>query len=147
MGGRLGWRGVYASAIIVIHYHNVGRWAGQRRVAYSSFAELSQRPEVCEVVKQSIARINETLPSGSRVKKYVNLYKEFDADEGELTRTRKLRRRLLEERYREIIDALYGEKTEVSIDVPVKSRDGRMGTLRTVLQIKHVEGNDPFDGA
>jgi long-chain acyl-CoA synthetase len=128
----------YASAIIAIHYHNVGRWAGQRKVAYSNFAELSQKPEVCELVKQSIIRINETLPAGARVKKYVNLHKEFDADEGDLTRTRKLKRRFLEGRYREIIEALYGEKTEVPVEVPVKSRDGRTVTVRTVLRIQNV---------
>ena len=126
----------YASAIIVIHYHHVGRWAGQRKVAYSNFAELSQKPEVCELVKQSIARINETLPPGSRVKKYVNLHKEFDADEGDLTRTKKLKRGFLEGRYREIIDALYGGQTEVPVEVPVKSRDGRTGTVRTILRIQ-----------
>ena len=134
-------RRLYASAIIVINYHNVGRWAGQRRVAYSSFAELSQKPEVHELVRQYIDRINETLPAGSRVKRYVNLHKEFDADEGELTRTRKLKRRLLEERYREIIDALYGLKTEVPIEVPVKSREERIGTVTTILHIKNIEGN------
>jgi long-chain acyl-CoA synthetase len=131
---------LFASAIIVINYQNVGRWAGQRRVAFSSFAELSQKPEVHELVKQYIDRINETLPSGSRVKRYVNLHKEFDADEGELTRTGKLKRRLLEERYREIIDALYGVKTEAPIEVPVKSRDGRTGTINTILYIKNVVG-------
>ena len=82
----------YASAIIVINYDTVSRWAGQRRVAFTTFAELSQKPEVYELVKQDIDRVNSALPPGSRVKKYVNLYKEFDPDEGELTRTRKLRK-------------------------------------------------------
>ena len=130
----------YASAIIIINYNTVGRWAGQRRVAYSTFAELSQKPEVHELVKQSIDRINSTLPPGSRVRKYINLHKEFDPDEGELTRTRKLRKTFLEERYRELIDAIYADKTEVPIEARVRYRDGRMGTTKTTLSIKSVGG-------
>jgi long-chain acyl-CoA synthetase len=130
----------YASAIIIINYNNVGRWAGQRRVAYSTFAELSQKPEVHELLKQSIDRINSTLPPGCRIKKYLCLHKEFDADEGELTRTRKLRKTFLEERYRELIDAIYADKTEVPIEARVRYRDGRMGTTKTTLSIKSVGG-------
>ena len=130
----------YASVIIIINYNNVGRWAGQRRVAYSTFAELSQKPEVHELVEQEIDRINSTLSAGCRVKKYVNLHKEFDPEEGELTRTRKLRRAFLEERYRELIDAIYTDKTEVPIEARVRYRDGRLGTTKTTLSIKSVGG-------
>ncbi|MEI9476073.1 MAG: AMP-binding protein [Deltaproteobacteria bacterium] len=132
--------GDYAAAIIIINYDNVSRWAGQRRVAYATFAELSQKPEVYELVKHDIDRINSALPPGSRVKKYVNLHKEFDPDEGELTRTRKLRRTFLEARYCGIIDAIYGDKTEVAVEARVRYRDGRMGTIKTTLSIKSVEG-------
>jgi len=118
----------YASAIIVINHDHVGRWAGQMRVAYKTFAELSQKSEVYGLVKTDIARINRDLPRGARVKKFVNLHKEFDPDEGELTRTRNLRRTLLEDRYREIIDAIYGDKTDVSIE------------SQTTLSIHSVEG-------
>jgi long-chain acyl-CoA synthetase len=130
----------YASVIIIINYNNVGRWAGQRRVAYSTFAELSQMPEVYKLVEQEIDRINSTLPPGCRVRKYVNLHKEFDPDEGELTRTRKLRRSFLEERYRDLIDAIYADKTEVPIEARVRYRDGRMVTTKTTLSIKSVGG-------
>jgi len=132
--------GAYASAIIIINYDTVGRWAGQRAVAYTTLAELSQKPEVYGLVKQDIDRINSTLPLGSRVKKYVNLPKEFDPDEAELTRSRKLRRTFLEERYRELIDAIYGDKTEVPLEAQVRYRDGRMGTIKTNISIKSVEG-------
>jgi long-chain acyl-CoA synthetase len=128
----------YASVIIIINYNTVGRWAGQRGVGYSTFAELSQKPEVYDLVKQFIDRINSTLPAGSRVRKYVNLHKEFDPDEGELTRTRKLRRTFLEERYQELIEAIYADKTEVPIEARVRYRDGRIGTTKTMLQIKSV---------
>jgi long-chain acyl-CoA synthetase len=128
----------YASAIIVIHYANVGRWAGQRRVTYNTFAELSQKPEVYELVALEIDRINSSLPPSSGVKKYINLHKEFDPEEGELTRTRKLRRAFLEERYRELIDAIYADQTQVPIEVLVKHQDGRIGTTKTTLQIKSI---------
>jgi long-chain acyl-CoA synthetase len=132
--------GAYTSAIIIIDYERVGKWAGQRRVAYTTFAELSQKPEVYELVKRDIDRVNQALPPGARVKKYVNLHKEFDPDEAELTRTRKLRRTFVEERYRELVNAIYGDKTEVSIEAQVRYRDGRIGTIKTTIGIKSVEG-------
>jgi len=131
----------YASAIIIINYDNVGRWADKRRVAYTTFTDLSQKPEVYGLVEREIGIINRALPPGVRVKKYVSLHKEFDPDEGELTRTRKLRRTFVEERYRELIDAIYGDKTEVPIEAHVRYRDGRMGTIKTTINIKSVEGS------
>ena len=130
----------YVSAIIVINYDNVSRWGGQKRVAFTSFAELSQAPEVYELVRQDIDRVNHTVPAGSRVRKYVNLHKEFDPDEGELTRTRKLRRAFLEERYRKLIDAIYSEKTVAPIEAKVGYRDGQTGTIKTTINIESVEG-------
>jgi long-chain acyl-CoA synthetase len=132
----------YASAIIIIDYDSVGRWAGQKRVAYTTFTELSQKSEVYHLVKRDIDRINQALPPGARVKKYVNLHKEFDPDEAELTRTRKLRRTFLEERYRELIHAIYSDKTEVPVEAQVRYRDGRTGTIKTTISIKSVEEAD-----
>ncbi len=128
----------FASAIIIINYDNVSRWAGQRRVAYTTFTDLSQQPEVYGLVKTDIERVNKDLPPSARVKKYVNLHKEFDPDEGELTRTRKLRKRFSEERYRELIHAIYHGKTEVSIEARVSSGDERTGTMKTTISIKSV---------
>jgi hypothetical protein len=73
--------------LIVMDYNSVGKWAGERRVPYSTFAELAQRPEVYELVKKDIDRVNSTLSSALRIRKYVLLHREFDPDEGELTRT------------------------------------------------------------
>ncbi|HYQ60865.1 MAG TPA: AMP-binding protein, partial [Desulfatiglandales bacterium] len=130
----------YASVVIIIDYVNVGRWAGQRKVAYNTFTELSQKPEVDKLVAQEIDRINSSLPPGSRVKKYVNLHKELDPDENELTRTRKLRRAFLEMRYRELIDAIYADQTEVPIEVQAKHPDGRTVSSRAMLRIKTIKG-------
>jgi long-chain acyl-CoA synthetase len=129
----------FASAIIVIDYDNVSRWAGQRRVSYTTFTDLSQKPEVYGLVKMDIDRINQDLSPNARVKKYVNLHKEFDPDEGELTRTRKLRKRFLEDRYRELIHAIYHGKTEVPVGDRVSRGDERTGTIETKIRIETVE--------
>jgi long-chain acyl-CoA synthetase len=130
----------YTSAVIIIDYERVGRWAGERRIAYTTFTELSQRPEVYQLVKQDIDRINKALSPGIRVNKYVNLHKEFDPDEGELTRNRRLKKVFLEERYRELINAIYSNKTEVPVEAQVGYRDGQMATIKTTLCIQSVEG-------
>jgi long-chain acyl-CoA synthetase len=132
----------YLSAVIVINYDNVSRWAGQNSVAFSSFAELSQAPEVYGLVRQDIDRVNLTVPAGSRVRKYINLHKEFDPDEGELTRTRVLRRTFLEEHYRKLIDAVYSDSAAVAIEAHDGYRDGQTGTIATSLRIQSVKGAD-----
>jgi long-chain acyl-CoA synthetase len=131
---------LYISAIIVINFNNVGKWAGERRVPYSTFTELAQRPEVYELVRQDIDRVNRTLSPSSRVRKYVNLHREFDPDEGELTRNRKLRRAFLERRYSELIDAIYSDRTEVPVEARVGHSDAGTGTIKTTLRIQFVEG-------
>ena len=132
--------GGYFSAIIIINYDNVSRWAGQNRVAFTSFAELSQAPEVYELVRQDIDRVNQTVPAGARLKKYINFHRELDPDEGELTRTRNLKRSFLAERYRKVVDAIYGDIEVVSIEARDGYRDGRTGTIETSLRIQSVEG-------
>ena len=133
----------YTSAIIVIDYDTVGRWAGQKKLVYHTFAELSQKPEVYALVRTCIDRVNLDLSEGGRVKKYVNLHKEFDPEEGELTRTRKLKRAFLEERYRWLIHAIYnGNKTEVPIGVDMNHRNGQAGIIKTTIRIQSVEGAD-----
>jgi long-chain acyl-CoA synthetase len=132
--------GAYASAILIIDYESVGRWAGGRRVAYTTFTELSQRPEVYQLMKQDIDRVNQALPPGTKIRKYVNLHKEFDPDEAELTRNRKLRKAFMQERYRKLINAIYSNKTEVPVEAQVRYRDGRIGTIKTTLSIQSVEG-------
>jgi long-chain acyl-CoA synthetase len=128
----------YPSAIIVIDSHTVGRWAGQRGVAFTNFAELSQSAEVYELVKRDIDKVNSTVPPGSRVVKFIILNKEFDPAEGELTRTRKLKRHFLAERYRTLIRAIYDNKAEIPIKTQVKHQDGQTGTIKTMLRIKSV---------
>jgi long-chain acyl-CoA synthetase len=134
----VGPQGDYVSAVIVINYDTVSRWAGKNRVAFTSFAELSQAPEVYELIRQDIARVNQTVPAESRVKRYVNLHKELDPDEGELTRTRNLRRAFLIERYRNIIDAIYSDNEAVPIQAQDGYSDGRAATIHASLRIQSV---------
>jgi len=133
----------YVSAIIIIDYSRVGRWAGQRKMSYATFTELSQQPEVHDLVKMDIDRVNRDLPPGARIRKYVNLHKELDPDEGELTRTRKLRRAFMEGRYRELVTAIYGDQTEIPVQAEVRYRDGRMRAIETTIEIESVEEVGP----
>jgi long-chain acyl-CoA synthetase len=131
---------LYASALIVIDYNTVGNWAGEKRVPYSTFTELSQRPEVYQLIKQDIDRVNPTLSPGCRIRKYVLLHREFDPDEGELTRNRRLRRPYLEKCYGELIQAIYDDRAEVPLDVRAGRGDSGKETLQTTLRIQPVEG-------
>jgi long-chain acyl-CoA synthetase len=131
--------GAYTSAIIIIDRDGVGDWAAKKKVAYENFAELSQNPEIRELVGSEIRQVNEALSPGARVKRFVILHKEFDPDEAELTRTRNLRRAVVKDRYRKLIDAIYSDQAEVSIEAEVRYRDGRMRTVKTTLMIGTVE--------
>ena len=129
----------YVTAIINIDLDNVGRWAEAQRIPYTTFTDLSQKSEVIELIKKDIQRINKFLPEWSRIRKFVNLHKEFDADEAELTRTRKLRRTFVENRYSDLITALYGGDREYKVEASITYRDGRKGLIKTAIQINQVE--------
>ncbi len=129
----------YVTTIIIIDFDNVGRWAEKRGLAYTTFVDLSQKPEVYELILEDVLRVNETLPPAARVRKFALLHKEFDPDEAELTRTRKLRRTYMEERYHQMIDTMYRGGTEVSVQAEVKYRDGRSGIIETAVRIMTLE--------
>lgn len=113
----------YVTALVNIDFDNVGRWAEKRGIPYTTFMDLSQKPEVYELIQADVESVNDTLPSGARIRKFVLMHKEFDADEAEITRTRKLRRGLLSERYQNIIDSMYKDKKscQVSADVNIET--------------------------
>lgn len=124
-----------ACCLINIDLDNVGRWAESHRIPYTTFADLSQKEEVIELIRDEVRRVNRTLPEEARLHKFLNMPKEFDADEAELTRTRKLRRTFLEERYRELIEALFSGNEHVDVQTSIEYRDGRKGTLRRSIKI------------
>jgi long-chain acyl-CoA synthetase len=126
----------YVTVVIAIDYGVVGKWAEDRNIAYTSYQELSQEPRVYELVKDAIARINRDLPEVARIRRFVNLYKEFDADDDELTRTRKLRRGFLEEKYKEIVAALYDKNAEhIHMDTEITYEDGRVVKIKADLKV------------
>lgn len=128
----------YVTVLINIDLDNVGRFAEANHIAYTTFTDLSQKVEVIDLIKKEINKVNQTLPEWTRIKKFVNLHKEFDADEDELTRTRKLRRTFVEDRYKDLIDALYGEKDIYRVEASVTYRDGRKGTIETSITVNEV---------
>jgi long-chain acyl-CoA synthetase len=128
----------YTAAVIIIDAENTGRWADKKKVTFTTFGDLSQKPEVYQLIGQEIARVNQDLPPGCRIRKYVNLHKEFDPDESELTRTRKLRKIFLEEKYRGLIGAIYSDQENVEVEAQVRYQDGRTGNIKTALKIQSV---------
>jgi long-chain acyl-CoA synthetase len=128
----------YISAVLCIDYAVVGKWADEKKLNYTSYQELSQMPEIYELVENQIRQANKDLPDLAKVVKFTNLYKELDADDDELTRTRKLRRAFVEKRYEEIVDALYSDNNSVHIDTTIKYEDGRQAHIKTDMQIRSV---------
>lgn len=129
----------YVSGIVNIDMDNVGRWAEKRKISYTNYADISQNLEVIELIKKEFVRVNFRIPEGARVKKFINIHKEFDADDAELTRTRKIKRDFMEDRYAQMISALYSDVSEFSVVAPVTYRDGRKSTMKTTVKINTVD--------
>jgi long-chain acyl-CoA synthetase len=123
------------SAIVCIDKEPVGHWAELHGISYMSYADLSQKPEVIELVQAAVQRVNATLPEGLKLRRFVSLHKEFDADDGEITRTRKLRRNVVEERYAPIIDAIYAGQASVSMKAQIVYETGEVGVTERELRI------------
>ncbi len=129
----------FVGALVNIDGEVVGRWAEERRLGFSTFTDLSQKPEIRTLIRDEIRRINALLPEHGRLRRFVNLPKDLDPDEGELTRTRKLRRDFLEERYRDLIAAIYDGRDRVDAEIPVRYQDGRRGVLRAEVAVTTAE--------
>ena len=106
---------------------------------FRSYQELSQKPEILDLVERQIAEANKDLPNAARIRRFVNLFKEFDPDDDELTRTRKLRRAFVEKRYREILEGLYSDTDAVHFDTTINYEDGRKSHIKTDLHIRRLE--------
>ncbi len=134
----LGHQRPFAAAVICIDYSVVGKWAEDNHIAYTSYQELSQDPRVSTLVQGEIRKANTQLPAAARVRRFLNLHKEFDADDEELTRTRKLRRAFIEDRYRDLIDAIYSGAGRVSMGTTVTYEDGRVAEVKAELSILEI---------
>jgi long-chain acyl-CoA synthetase len=136
----------FLSVIVNIDFESIGKWAEALHLSYTTFADLSQREEVGELIRRDLDRVNQVLPAPARVQRFVLLPKEFDVDEGELTRTRKLKRQFMQTRYCDLIDAIYDGRTEVPMVTEVKYRDGRRGRLTTTVKVRPVYGTPAAAG-
>lgn len=128
----------YIAAMISVDAGNVGKWAENKQLAYTTFSDLSQKKEIYDLIAKEVAKTNRSLPKVAKVRRFVLLYKELDADDEELTRTRKVRRKFVVERYKELIEALYGDKEEIDIEADIRYKDGKGYRMKTRVMIKPV---------
>jgi len=128
----------FAVALINIDYNNVGHWAETHRVVYTTFLDLSQKAQVIEMIRGEIESINCLLPEHARIRRFINLHKEFDPDEAELTRTRKVRRDFMKEKYRQLVEGLFSDNAQIDIVAAVTYRDGTQRELKSSVLINHI---------
>jgi long-chain acyl-CoA synthetase len=126
------------TAIVCIDLEAAGHWAEERGISFTSYADLSQKPEIAKLVASILAHVNQSLPVPLRLRRFVNLHKDFDPDDGEITRTRKLRRNVIEERYQALIAALYSGATSVIENTQITYESGQTGTISRTLAIGEV---------
>jgi len=129
------------TAFINIDLQAVGNWAERNNIAYSSYQELAGNAQVYQMVQGHINEVNRDIAademlSGCQIHRFLILHKELDADDGELTRTRKIRRRVIQDRFKDLIDALYDGKTEIFVKTPVIYEDGTSGSISATLKIE-----------
>ena len=137
---------------INIDFDAVGNWAERRNLPYAGYTDLAQKPEVYQLIKECVEKVNadlsvDTLLAGSQVSRFLVLHKELDADDGELTRTNKVRRGFIADKYQPLIDALYSDKKQQFIETMVKFEDGRSGSVSATLAISDSQVFVPVKAA
>jgi long-chain acyl-CoA synthetase len=138
--------------MVNIDFDAVGNWAERRNLPYAGYTDLAQKPEVYELIKECVEKVNadlsvDQLLAGSQVSRFLVLHKELDADDGELTRTNKVRRGFIAERYKALIDALYAGRTSQFIETVVKFEDGRSGSVSATLRLDDAKTFAPVKAA
>ena len=138
--------------MINIDFDAVGNWAERRNLSYAGYTDLAQKPEVYQLIKECVEKVNvdlsvDTLLAGSQISRFLVLHKELDADDGELTRTNKVRRGFIADKYQPLVDALYGGKTSQFIETVVKFEDGRTGSVSATLRIEDAKTFVPVKAA
>jgi long-chain acyl-CoA synthetase len=138
--------------LINIDFDAVGNWAERRNLPYAGYSDLAQKPELYQLIKECVEKVNADLSaddklSGSQISRFLVLHKELDADDGELTRTNKVRRGFIADKYDVLVDALYGGKTEQFIETVVKFEDGRTGSVSATLRIEDSKTFTPVRAA
>jgi len=130
----------YVTALVNIDLTAVGNWAERRSIAYTSYTDLSQKSEVYDLIQQEVERVNRSLLEddvlqGAQIRKFLILHKELDPDDEEITRTRKVRRGYIAQKYAALIEALYGDRDRAQVEAKVTYEDGRVGTVRADVRI------------
>jgi len=134
----------YVTAMICIDYKHVGKWAEDHRIIYTTYSDLASKPEVYDLIEREVVRVNSTLPEKARIHKFLLLYKELDPDDEELTRTKKIRRGFINQKYAKEISALYSDTRELPIETIIRYQDGKTATLRTNLIIRTMKPADSY---
>jgi long-chain acyl-CoA synthetase len=129
------------AAMICIRYSIISKWAEKSRIAFTTYTDLASRPEVYDLLRKEVETVNSTLPPAQRISRFLLLYKELDADDGELTRTRKVRRSVINEKYADIIDGIYGGKRDIPVDTVIRFQDGTTQRIRTTLRVVDLGGS------
>ena len=134
----------FVVALINIDQGAVGNWAERRSIAYTSYTDIAQKPEVYDLIYDEAIRVNKSLVEdeqlrGAQIHKYLILHKELDPDDAEITRTRKIRRRFIAEKYADLIEALYAQRDSVEVKAKITYEDGRTTTINAKLKIREVE--------
>lgn len=125
----------YLAAMLCIRFSIVSKWAEKNRLSFTTYTDLSSRPETYELLRKEVEAVNATLPPAQQISKFLLLYKELDADDGELTRTRKVRRTVINEKYSDIINAIYGDRPDIDIDTVIRFQDGTTQRIRCTLPV------------
>jgi long-chain acyl-CoA synthetase len=133
----------FVAAMIAIDMQTVGTWAEKRGIAYTSFMDLSRKGEVATLIGEEIAKANATLPDMQQAKRYLLLNKELEADDAEMTRTRKVRRKFVAEKYANVIDAFYGGENSAEVTVEITFEDGRKSTMTSIIAIHDLVSAPP----
>ena len=133
----------HLAAMICIRFPIVSKWAERNRIAFTTYSDLSARPEVLAKIREEVAKVNASLPPAQRIRDFILLYKELDADDEELTRTRKVRRGVINQKYGDIIAAIYAGEDAIPVDTTIAFQDGTRQRIRTVLQVARMEGAAP----
>jgi long-chain acyl-CoA synthetase len=129
----------FIAAIVAIDLGTLGNWAERHNLAYTSYQDLSAKPEVRRLIRDEIRKCNASLPAASRIGRFLLLNKEFDADDAEITRTRKIRRRFVGEKYAAAVEAFYNGAKAVEVTTDITYEDGRKATLCSTIAVDDVE--------
>jgi len=129
----------FVAAMVAIDLGTVGNWAERRGIPYTSYMDLSQKPEVRELLRDEIRKSNATLPDATKIRRFLLLTKDLDADDAEMTRTRKVRRGFVAEKYAPVVDAFYAGRAEVELRTAITYEDGRQASIQSRVRIEDVE--------